>query len=440
MGLFEQFPYTNYQQLNLDWIINEIKNINNRLDSEKTTSTIGIKNVLDFGAVGDGVADDTKAFQDAADSGFDIYIPTDKGQIYLIKNTINIHTRNQCWFSDPSTHPLRASGHISFTGSYACFAANTCYLTFSNLMLTYDGSATGVAAFYIDGSSTENNNDSTIYGCRVVNFDKAVITYGRGVRIINNLFFECSGAIDLHYNFDYGASNPLQSGLGFRAFFIVDNRFHACNSYIVKNYDNNIYQMIIARNIIDGGIGSSNYYLLSSGGTMRGVLIANNYIMTGCGIISSNNSASEVVITGNFMDYPYSVTTAAAPMAILFNSTAKNITISNNLFYHAGDTIQFRSATDNKNIIIANNQFVNCGTTYGSIYFAVRFNDPNAIFSVTGNIFTPPEGFNTAYIVFASTAIEPKNSQIVGNSASVGVKTTHPNITAGAGCAFQTLE
>lgn len=438
MGLFNQFPFTNFHEMNLDWIINEIKNINNRLDSEKTTSTIGIKNVLDFGAVGDGKTDDTKAFQDAADSGFDIYIPTDKGQIYIIKNTINIHTRNQCWFSDPSTHPLRASGHISYTGSFACFAANTCYLTFSNLMLTYDGSAENVAAFYINGSSTENNNDSTIYGCRVVSFPKAVVTYGRGVRIINNLFFECNGAIDLYYDFSYGASNPLQSTLGFRAFFIVDNRFHACTNYIVKNYNDNIYQIIIARNIIDGGVGNSNFFLLSAGGTLRGLEISENYIMTGCGIISCNNTISDALISNNVLDYPYSVTSAAAPIAILFNSKAKNINISNNIFYHAGDTIQFRGST-NKGIIVTNNNFVECSTTYGTIYFAVRFNDPEAIFTVANNSFTPPEGFTNAYIVFSSTAINAKNSQIIGNSGPAGVKANHSVITAGDGSNFQTL-
>lgn len=33
MGLFEQFPYTNFHELNLDWIINKIKEFQERLDS-----------------------------------------------------------------------------------------------------------------------------------------------------------------------------------------------------------------------------------------------------------------------------------------------------------------------------------------------------------------------------------------------------------------------
>lgn len=438
MGLFNQFPFTNFHEMNLDWLISEVETLKDRINKEKTTSTIGIKNVLDFGAVGDGITDDTKAFQDAADSGFDIYVPTDKGQIYLIKNTINIHTRNQCWFSDPSTHPLRASGSISYTGSFACFAANTCYLTFSNLMLTYDGSAENVAAFYINGSSTENNNDSTIYGCRVVNFPKAVVTYGRGVRIINNLFFECNGAIDLYYDFSYGGSGILQNSLGYRAFFIVDNRFHNCKSYIVKNYSNSIYQVVIARNIIDGGVGDPSYYLVSAGGTMRGFIITDNYIMTGFGIFTSSNSINDGIISNNILDYPYTATNNAGPVAIAIRSSCSNLNISNNIFSHAGGTIQL-TGTSNKNIIVNGNTFIACGTTYGTTYFAVRFNDIDAIFTVANNSFTPPEGFAQAYIVFSSTAINAKNCQITGNSGSVGIKTNSTNISAGDGSNFQTL-
>lgn len=33
MGLFEQFPYTNFHELNLDWIIQEIKTLNEKVDS-----------------------------------------------------------------------------------------------------------------------------------------------------------------------------------------------------------------------------------------------------------------------------------------------------------------------------------------------------------------------------------------------------------------------
>ena len=43
MGLFEQFPFTNFHDLNLDWLINEIKNITaNILSNAKAFFTLVI--------------------------------------------------------------------------------------------------------------------------------------------------------------------------------------------------------------------------------------------------------------------------------------------------------------------------------------------------------------------------------------------------------------
>lgn len=39
MGLFEQFPYTNFHELNLDWIIGKVKEFNTRLDTIQETVT-----------------------------------------------------------------------------------------------------------------------------------------------------------------------------------------------------------------------------------------------------------------------------------------------------------------------------------------------------------------------------------------------------------------
>lgn len=33
MGAFEQFPYTNFHELNLDWIIEKIKEFKNEIDN-----------------------------------------------------------------------------------------------------------------------------------------------------------------------------------------------------------------------------------------------------------------------------------------------------------------------------------------------------------------------------------------------------------------------
>lgn len=34
MGIFEQFPYTNMQNANLDWVLNEIRKIENAINND----------------------------------------------------------------------------------------------------------------------------------------------------------------------------------------------------------------------------------------------------------------------------------------------------------------------------------------------------------------------------------------------------------------------
>lgn len=63
MGLFNQFPFTNFHEMNLDWLLNEMLSLKKLIANNKNWYS-GV-NVKDFGAVGDGVTDDTKAFSDA---------------------------------------------------------------------------------------------------------------------------------------------------------------------------------------------------------------------------------------------------------------------------------------------------------------------------------------------------------------------------------------
>lgn len=109
MGLFEQFPYTNYHEKNLDWVIEEVKKLADEIgqydvhmeelvDQWLTEHPEYVTTVVDgsltlpkftenlkqltvngyvtpelYGAVGDGVADDTQAVQDALDDGKPVY-------------------------------------------------------------------------------------------------------------------------------------------------------------------------------------------------------------------------------------------------------------------------------------------------------------------------------------------------------------------------------
>lgn len=125
MALFEQFPYTNFHELNLADLTAIVKSLqetvelwNGDIDAavaayisthpeimitadsvytaalqdgavtqEKLDPRLGVDYVTPqmFGAVGDGVTNDRDAFQAALESGIDIFVPTANGEKYLIQ-------------------------------------------------------------------------------------------------------------------------------------------------------------------------------------------------------------------------------------------------------------------------------------------------------------------------------------------------------------------
>ena len=74
---------TTTDKTNLVNAINEIKTSMTAVESK--LSNVDWLNVKDFGAVGDGVTDDTQAIQEALDTGLNIYLPTGN---YLISSTL----------------------------------------------------------------------------------------------------------------------------------------------------------------------------------------------------------------------------------------------------------------------------------------------------------------------------------------------------------------
>lgn len=66
--MFNQWPYTNLHELNLDWILKEMKDLDSRV-SNLVVSEGSFVTPEQYGAVGDGVTDDTAAVNAAINSG-----------------------------------------------------------------------------------------------------------------------------------------------------------------------------------------------------------------------------------------------------------------------------------------------------------------------------------------------------------------------------------
>jgi pectate lyase len=94
-------------------------------------------NVLDYGAVGDGVADDTAAVQAAVDTGRSVYFPEGT---YLIKNSILL-TQSQTLFGDGMQKSILKCVASAAVTNLNSFSVQADYIFFNNL--TFDVNLNG---------------------------------------------------------------------------------------------------------------------------------------------------------------------------------------------------------------------------------------------------------------------------------------------------------
>lgn len=112
----------------------------------KTNQTANAVTPEDYGAIGDGLIDDSASIQAALDSGFDVYLPP--GRIYAIGTTLTMSTPNQS-FGGPGV--LRIVGAIN---GVELISPTSLIVTGIQLDLTFDSpTQTAGWAVYVNNSS-----------------------------------------------------------------------------------------------------------------------------------------------------------------------------------------------------------------------------------------------------------------------------------------------
>ena len=79
-------------------------------DLEDRLDNFGYANVKDYGAIGDGVTDDTQAFIDALNNATGVYVPTGT---YLITQTLDLAKKNRVFIGDGGSNSILIDGITS---------------------------------------------------------------------------------------------------------------------------------------------------------------------------------------------------------------------------------------------------------------------------------------------------------------------------------------
>ena len=330
-----EYPYTNFHELNLDWILKEICNIPSEIRQEvakiKTADTV--KTIFDYGAKGDGYTDDTKAFEDALASDEFVFVPyghyvvsklmTDNKRINLISNNAEIvftETTGNLW-RIANSHVLLYGLKFSSTASTAGTESKILAIYASSVVISNcefnGGDSTGLYIHDCAGIDVSNCNVHDVksgVGITVWSATK------EGGRIANNTI----------YNTGLDGIIPSQRGL-----LVAGNTIHDVGTAAPKN------------------VGAGCIYTKDTG---HAIHITNNtlYNATFAGV--ELNTVHDNVVEGNY------IYNCGVGVGIF---TADNNIVNNNVIRNCGDETNFAEEfsglncnVNSNNNIISNNTFI----------------------------------------------------------------------------------
>lgn len=449
----------------------------NFLSSEdRAIKSVPIKNpglcvsVLDFGAVGDGVTDDTQAFQNAINSGYNVYVPLAYGFKYLITATLTLAKDRQCIMGDEFvTHYFMdyrgnadefgniERGCLFFRPSNTTdtlFLATGQFQTFVNLCVVRDQSnlagddpvANICIKFDKDTSNGTSitNVDGEVRNCMFRHFDHTVELYGRGLWytdcycIHNNIDLYIDFKSDNEWQASPSSSSMLQTfpanvGRGIR---FQNNRIHTSLEFTIRVASESVSGDTEGwgSNVLNGAIISNNQIDLGRGGflfsaDMYGCSVVDNvfYRLSSNGI-TINGKTKDCVFKGNIIRGIVSTVYPAMDFRPLYgfyiSGDLDDCVISENVIQHTAGTGILSTGNTITRCLISGNRLDSYGenSTLASFQRSGIVIENMSMSQIIGNSFNPanaPGNFairpvNTSTDVWTDSFIKSNSAYVAG--------------------------
>jgi hypothetical protein len=310
-----------------------------------------VLNVLDFGAVGNGVADDTTAIQAALNAGSKVYFPTGT---YLITAPLVVNGKQTIFGDSPYLSIIKTN-----------IAVNPAIITSSGV----------VGEVSIKSIQLWNNG-----GTACINITDPINGIGGDVRNVKLVGNPCvigtGGGINPTMNFDFCDFNPTASSSR-----LIDlSGENSYNDFTVKN-------SVLFGSSTGVAVRITN---VGANGLIQGIKIQGNIFETCNGGAIELRSPWVVDISNNYFD------DSVAPIAPLINidrqvgsvNSCLNINISNNTGQPGVGVVFVKQAG---NCVISNNRFIEIDVTgsnnvaFINNYGATNIVGANASCTISGN-------------------------------------------------------
>lgn len=234
----------------------QVEEYRQEVESLKTSFNNNIfVNVLDYGAIGDGIADDGPAFQQAVNSGKPVFVPTNNNQSYRINTTVNCPAGTKMFGESPTFQyvPITASGigiYVTAAVGFNCEEQSS----FENLNLYQDQANKGNIYFQTPTGSNSNNiggSECNFVNCQFYNGLTGILSRARG-DVVNGCQFHAVGApFEIQYTNDGTGGNVYQQPTtGARGYLFINNKCHSTYRG-VHITTGNINNLLISNNSFD---------------------------------------------------------------------------------------------------------------------------------------------------------------------------------------------